>query len=197
MSMLSKEILDELYINKKLSSSMIASRLKCSENKVNYWLEKYAIPKRSISDAMYIKYNPKGDPFVIKEPKTIDEAILYGLGIGLYWGEGNKKNKNSIRLGNTDPQLVKKFIEFLEKSFNVKRSKLKFWIQIFSDISPKKSLKFWQKELNVLPSQFGKVTVTQSRGVGTYKNKMKYGVLTVYFNNTKLRDIMCKLIKDI
>lgn len=70
--------------------SEIAEQLECSLSRVKYWITRHSIETRSISDAAYIKHNPKGDPFVIKTPQNRFELILYGLGLGLYWGEGTK-----------------------------------------------------------------------------------------------------------
>jgi len=194
---LTRKILINLYVNKKLSCAEIAKSHNCSPQKVDYWLKKFHIPKRSISEAIYARHNPKGDPFSIRYPQTITEGILYGMGFGLYWGEGNKKDKASIRLGNTDPNLVKKFIEFLEKFFLINKKKLKFGLQIFNDMKKKDSLLFWRKKLQVGPEQFQKVIITPSRGEGTYREKSKYGVLTVYFNNKKLKGYFCKRIESI
>ena len=106
--MIPKEQLKELYTLKNYSSKQIGAILGCSETKINYWMRKHHIKKRSVSEAVYIKWNPDGDPFKIKTPANVEEAILYGLGLGLYWGEGTKSNKFSIRLGNTDPFFIKK-----------------------------------------------------------------------------------------
>ena len=157
---------------------------------------KYKIPKRSISEAVYLKKNPKGDPFKFNIPITEEDLILFGLGIGLYWGEGNKRNKHSIRLGNVDPNLIISFIKFLERIYCVDKNKLKFGLQIFSDISPLVAKKFWIAKLDISPSQFQKVVVTPTRGVGTYRYKSEYGVLTVYFNNSKLKKAMDGLIES-
>src|SRR3989344_1703110 len=137
---LSVDILSKLYSVKKYSVSEIAGVFKCSENRINYWIRKFKIQKRSLADAMYAKCNPDGDPFLVKEPKTLDEAKLLGLGLGLYWGEGNKRNKNSIRLGNTDPGIIKNFLRFLINIFGIKVEKLRFGLQIFSDMSKKEML---------------------------------------------------------
>ncbi|OHA02274.1 MAG: hypothetical protein A3H71_00970 [Candidatus Sungbacteria bacterium RIFCSPLOWO2_02_FULL_48_13b] len=193
----SKELLVTLYVRRKKSAKEISRLLNCSEHKIHYWLDRYRIFQRSISDALYIKHNPNGDPFHIKRPKTIEEGVLFGMGIGLYWGEGTKRNKNSIRLGNTDPKLIRKFIEFLRKMYGVKMSKLHFGLQIFSDMPPRQALQFWLNHLNVPASQFYKVTVTPARSIGTYRQKTRYGVLTVYCNNRKLRDIICQTIENI
>jgi len=185
-----KDILVELYISEQKSAKEIARRLGCSENKINYWIKKHGIPKRSISEAVYISYNPNGDPFLFKEVKTIDQAFLYGLGLGLYWGEGTKADKSSVRLGNTDPELINKFIEFLKEIFAIKKKDLRFGLQIFSDAKPSKALDFWSKKLNISKSQFYKVVITKSGRIGTYRKKNPNGVLTVYYHNKKLRDLL-------
>lgn len=192
-----ENLLRDLYVKKKRSSSEIAKLYRCSEHRINYWLKKYNIQKRNIGDAMYIKYNPDGDPFLVKTPKTMDDAKLMGIGLGLYWGEGNKKNKNSIRLGNTNPKIIGKFVEFLIRIFGIKKEKLRFGLQVFSDISPNEALCFWLKELrefDINKEQFFKVTVTPSRSIGTYREKSKFGVLTVHFANTKLKKIIDSLL---
>ncbi len=191
MTVWSAERLRKLYFQEKQSVAGIARRFGCSENKVNYWFSKYEIKKRTISDAVYLKYNPNGDPFVVREPETVDEAKLWGLGLGLYWGEGTKASKGAVRLGNTDPALIRTFITFLVQMFGVDRRRLRFGLQIFSDISPHKALAFWMKALKVSRVQFHpSIVITRSRKVGTYRRKSKYGVVTVYFANTKLRNII-------
>ncbi len=138
-----------------------------------------------------------GDPFLIKKPKTSDEFFLWGLGLGLYWGEGNKRNQMAIRLGNTDPDLVRIFLKFLEDLYGVHEMKFKFGLQIFNDMDPQKALRFWVKKLGVSPKQFGKVIVTPARGVGNYREKTKHGVLSVCVSNRKLRDLIVGEIERI
>lgn len=180
-----------------MSVAQIADFLKCSEHKINYWIKKFGIEKRSLSDAMYARHNPDGDPFKIKEIDNINDAKLFGIGLGLYWGEGNKKNKNSIRLGNTDPDIIKTFIDFLINILGAKKEKLKFGLQVFSDMFPNKTLNFWLNNLSkydINKRQFFKTTVTPSRSLGNYREKSKYGVLTVHFCNTKLKKIIDSML---
>jgi hypothetical protein len=193
--MIDKKLLIKLYLNSGKSALAISTILKCSPNKVNYWLDKHQIKKRSISDAIYLLKNPNGDPFKFNHPKSIERAILFGLGIGLYWGEGTKANKTSVRLGNTDPELIYFFINFLERIFSIKRNDLHFSLQIFSDMKEKDVLDFWIKKLRIGKSQFYKTTITPYRSIGNYRQKTKYGVLIVYYHNKKLRDKLLKLIE--
>lgn len=191
---LSKKELESLYIKNKKSVSEIAKFFNCSENKINYWLSKYKIIKRNISEAIYIKNNPKGDPFKIILPKTIEEAKLFGMGLGLYWGEGNKANKNTIRLGNSDSSLLKIFIKFLIKFFKIKKEDLKFHLHIFSDIDIIEAKDYWMNKLKIKESQIYKPFIAKSDKVGTYKNKSKHGVMTVYYGNVKLKKILMDLL---
>lgn len=197
MRLLSKEFLVESYLVDKRSAKQIARECGCSENKIHYWLKKFDIPKRTISDAVYVMNNPNGDPFCFQEPDSSEEWFLYGLGLGLYWGEGNKANTQAVRLGNTDPGLVRKFLEFLENLFLIDKTRLRFGLQIFSDTDPQLALQYWCKELSVSKNQFQKVVVTLSHKKGTYQKKSTYGVLTVYFSNTKLRDTIVTAIEGL
>ena len=192
-----KYSLMELYHNRNFSVKVIADTLNCSENKINYWFKKYGIRKRSISEAIYLKRNPAGDPFKKKELKTSEDFLLYGLGLGLYWGEGTKSNKLSVRLGNTNPLIIKTFLKFLYEIYAVDKNKLKFGLQVFNDMDPKKAKEFWITELQTTSDKFQKVIVSSPVGNGTYKNKTKYGVLTVYLHNKKLRDILCSEVEKI
>src|SRR3989338_5579621 len=170
---ISLQSLEELYVDKHKSASEIARKFNLSVNKVNYWLKKYGIVKRTISEAIYAKHNPKGDPFKLALPKTLDEAKLFGLGLGLYCGEGNKANKNTVRLGNSDPVLMKKFIEFLVKFFQIDRNDLRFHLHLFSDINIREAQDYWVKKLNIKKEQFYKPIVSISGSLGTYRNKSK------------------------
>lgn len=192
--MITKEVLLDLYVAKRMSVKAIADRLGYSRRGVKYWMDKHEIKTRSLSDAVYTWHHPNGDPFAFIPPKTKEEHQLFGLGLGLYWGEGTKANKGSVRLGNTDPEMIKVFMNFLIKFFSLERSDFRFGLQIFSDITEKDALDFWAKKLKISRSQFYKTMITPSGSVGTYRKKSKYGVLTIYYNNTKVRDMLVSFL---
>jgi hypothetical protein len=195
---LDKQTIEHMYVKERLSAKDIASRLCCSEHKVHYWLAKHRVPKRSISEAVYLVNNPTGDPFYEVKRRSHDDVFLYGLGLGLYWGEGTKRNKNAVRLGNTDPMLVRAFIAFLERCFGVAKNDLRFGLQVFSDIDPIMARMFWMEILEVRSDQFyKKIVCTKSGKMGTYRRKIPHGVLTVYFNNTRLQDRLVSRIEEI
>src|SRR5665213_633896 len=124
-STLQRQQLESLYLDDGLSMMEISNLLNCSNHKVVYWMDLYKIKRRSISDAVYQKNHPDGDPFDIKPIKTKKDIKLLGMGVGLYWGVGNKANKTSIRLGNTDPALLRVFMKFLIELLGVKKADLR------------------------------------------------------------------------
>lgn len=192
-----KDRLRILYLDNKKSVAQIASLFNCSQNRVNYWLNKFNIPKRTASEAMYQFKNPTGDPFRLVMPNTLDEGILFGIGLALYWGEGTKRGNGGMRITNSDPKLLRKYIDFLETFLTVDRKRFRFSIQIPDDVSPIQALKFWTKQLGFGREHFYKPLIIKVRGNGTYKYRTKYGTVIMYFNNTKLKKIICNLIENI
>ncbi len=187
--MIEKEVLESLYFDKKLSKMQISIELKISSSKVDYWFRKHKLNPRSRKDATYLHYNRGVEPFEIKMPSDMKDYFLYGLGLGLFWGEGNKVSPHSVRLGNTDLDLIKYFLKFITEFCGVKKSKIRFGLQIFNDIDVDTALLHWQTELGYGVSNFmPSVVVSPPQGKGTYRKKSEFGVLTVYVHNKHLRE---------
>ena len=167
----------------------IAKKIGCSNSGVKYLAEKYNIPRRSRSEANYIKYNPTGDPFKIKKLKTKKDIELFNLGIGLFLGEGTKKNKFNVALANSDPQILQLFLKFLREICGVKERKIKAALNIFNDIDIKEAVNFWSKITKISVDRINTTMVRKSKG-GTYKNKSHWGTLTVYVPNVRLKAIV-------
>jgi hypothetical protein len=190
-----KSLLIQFYQKEGKSMQEIADYYHCSLNRVQYWFGKYGIKTRNRSDALYLKNNPNGDPFALKQILSKKDLVLMGLGLGLWWGEGSKLHKGTVRLGNTDPRLISRFVFFLTEILGVKKNKIRFGLQIFTDIDPDIAKHFWMDSLHISEEQLlPSIVVTQSGKVGTYKKKSQYGVLTVYCSNIKLRKLLDDLM---
>ncbi len=186
---LSKEFLEEMYYGQNLSMVEIAERLGCSSNKVVYWMDKYGIERRDVSEAIYQRRNPDGDPFDIRRLETEEEREFFQLTVGLYIGEGNKKTRSEVSISNTDPRVVRAFIQFLSDICGVKVNDLFAGINVFDDVDLEEVQTYWETVTGLPRSQFHKPTVRPSRG-GTYTNKSKYGTVKVGIYNTKLHQII-------
>lgn len=182
-----KKELESLYLSGN-SMFEIAYRLKCSVNKVVYWMNKYKINKRSRSEALYIKLNPKGNPFKIKPFISTEDKFLFGLGLAIYWGEGEKISKGKVRVANTNPSLILVFREFLIKICQVDTSRIHYYIISFKDSDINEVRQYWSKLLAVSGEKFGKIVQISPRGKGSYRRKSLNGVCIIEFSNIKLKE---------
>ncbi|MFA5770634.1 MAG: hypothetical protein WC894_04035 [Patescibacteria group bacterium] len=90
----------------------------------------------------------------------------------LYWGEGNKKDFNLI---NSDPDLIKVFINGLASLFDVKKDDLKISIRIFEDLDKSECLNFWSTITGVPVNKFVRVNILK----GKKKGKLNHGMCRV------------------
>jgi hypothetical protein len=195
-SLISKETL-VLHYHSGKSMADIAKQLHCSIHKVVYWMDKYNITRRTRSEASYLQQNPTGDPFSIKLELSKEETFLYGLGLGIYWGEGEKVSKHAIRVANTDPYVIKTFVLFLFNICGVEKRKLSYSIVCFNDSDPDKVKSYWANELKTDKENFGKIVQIPMQGKGTYKRKSQYGVCTATVSNIKLKTWILEEINKI
>ncbi len=186
MPFFDKDKLSELY-SSGLSIKDISQQEKVSPHKIAYWMSKYNIKSRSRSEATYLKRNPCGDPFKIANIDCPEKAELLTLGIALYLGEGSKKQQHGIRLANSDPRIIKLFLNFLKIVCGVQKNRTKAWINIFDNGKYQESLDYWSKQTGISKNNFYS-PVIRTRKIGTYKNKSKYGTITIVFDNKKLLD---------
>ena len=169
----------------------------CSENKIVYWMKKYNIPRRTWSEATYVKSNPDGDPYKIKQLITVKDYLLYGLAMGIFWGEGTKRTPYSVRITNTDKNMIVVFRRFLRQVCQVKESKISYSIVCFNDSSPQDARNYWAKALEISPEKFGKITQIAKQGKGSYKRKSLYGVCTMQISNYKLKSWIDEQLAEI
>lgn len=186
MASFTKHTLIELY-SKGMSFTGISNHLRCSIHKVAYWMRKYNIKRRSRSEAAYLQANPQGNPFHIHYPRTSSEYFLYGLGLGIYWGEGTKATNFAVRVTNSDPGIIKTFRKFLISICHIDITRVRYSIVAFNDSDIHTVQSYWSKQLKISPDRFGKIVQIPAQGKGTYKRKSQFGVCTITVSNTKLK----------
>lgn len=62
----------------------------------------------------------------------------------LYWGEG-EKSESAIAFTNSDPIMVKLFINLFKKSFNTQKQKFRAFLHLHNYHNRKKQLEYWAK----------------------------------------------------
>ncbi|MCL5004774.1 MAG: hypothetical protein M1170_02420 [Patescibacteria group bacterium] len=110
----------------------------------------------------------------------------------LYWGEGTKKE---LSLTNTDPDLIRVFIESL-KELGIAKDKLRITIRIYEDINREKAIEYWAKIIKVPKSQILNVNILKGKKTG----KLEFGMCRLRITKSapyfKIIQSIIKLIKE-
>lgn len=107
------------------------------------------------------------------------ELFLFGLGLGLYWGDG-KKYGSTVCIANSDPRMLRAFINWLETICGVPKADLRVQLHLHQDVDPKKAVKYWRNKLCVQTNQFYKIMIDKRKGLNRKKGKLKYGTAHIY-----------------
>jgi len=102
---------------------------------------------------------------LIKKLYLRDKIFLL---VGIYWGEGTKKELNII---NSDAILLKAFIEFI-KEIGVTKNRIKASVRIYNDINHNKAIDYWANILDLKKDQFFRVETIK----GKKKGKLEFGM---------------------
>jgi hypothetical protein len=185
--MLNKSLLKKLYLKQQLSVKQIAVQLNYSTNKVVRSLEAHHIARRTISEAIYARRNPTGDPFKIHLPKNQVDRRLFDLAIGLYIGEGSKKAPGTVGLINGDPRVIRIFVQFMRRICGVEPTQLSAHLNLYDDVKLTDALRFWSNTTGVPRSQFDKPTL---RHRSDSLIKLPHGIISLRFYNIKLHRLV-------
>ncbi len=125
---------------------------------------------------------------------NINDKNIFKIAIAmLYLGEGAKKNQETA-IGNSNPLILKFFLIFLKKIFNIDINKIRCELYLRADQNSKKIKKFWMKELN-LPSTCFKQINIDKRTVGS-KTYIDYnGVCNLRCGNVAIQRELLYLSK--
>jgi hypothetical protein len=118
------------------------------------------------------------------EFKKLINDPLFLIGLGIYWGEGDKTDNGRVAVINTDPELLRTMVGFYRQCLGILDSSLRIGLFIYEDINKDATILFWSEKLKISRSQFIKLQVLKSRSRLT-KNKSKYGICSLYFSNTE------------
>lgn len=117
---------------------------------------------------------------------------LFITGLSIYWGEGDKINKHQVRISNTDPNLVRIFVEFLIKICKIEKGKIKSWILIYPDLDEKECLNFWKQRTGLKEENFTKTIIIN----GKHKTKkIRFGVCNITVSNRYFKEKMIKWLE--
>ncbi|MCK4355020.1 hypothetical protein KAW43_01545 [Candidatus Parcubacteria bacterium] len=122
----------------------------------------------------------------IKEIKNISDRELWLIGISLYWAEGYKEKSyrsGFVTLGNSDPNLIRIFLKWLQSICKIDKSDIHFRIYLHENAINKlpEVQKYWAKVTRFPKKEFQKVSWKKHKIRTNRKNVGKdyYGLLEV------------------
>jgi len=187
------------------SYSQIKDSLGISKSTVSYWLSgdfqsseiKEILTKRNIKESrkriqiLIDANNKKWKQWresallaALKEFQILYKNPLFISGIMLYWGEGDSKPKNPLRLSNTDPRMIKIYISFLRNILKIPEGKIKIGLILYPDIAAATAENFWKKVTLLPQNNFMKTQYIK----GNHPTKrLENGICMVVVNSVQFK----------
>ncbi len=199
-----------LELRKKgYSYSQIKEKLGLSKSTLSGWLSDYPLSAKRIQ--MLRDKNPRRiEKFRNTMKKKKDERLekvydkvgkdigvfskkdIFVAGWFLYWGEGLKTSSPTFGLSNTDPNMIRFFLRWVE-ILGVPKEKVTITLHLYSDMDINKEIYFWSKELSLPKSCFRKPVIKKTKLSGlTYKNGFGHGTCHVRIYNRDWAEYILK-----
>jgi len=210
MKIREREEARKLRKEKGLSLKRIAEELGVSKGSVSIWVRDISLTKtqmKVLDHNFKVKnsYNSRvAGAHALREQaakrhlewqqegreKTKEQDPLHLMGCMLYWCEGYRKNnRNTVSLSNSDPYLVRVFVNFLKKTLSLKNEDISFKINHYDDIvSLREAEKFWLKFLSLPRKCLRKATLNHLSFYSKRKKcgSLKYGTCCVMVHKTQV-----------
>jgi hypothetical protein len=114
---------------------------------------------------------------------------LHLAGAMLYWAEGDKRS-NAARLSNSDPELIRLFVQFLRTHFGVPDERLRVTCHLFADHIDRQIEieQFWLDLLQLPRTCLCKsfVNVYSKHSQKKRRNRLPYGTVRIGVHSTRV-----------
>ncbi len=111
----------------------------------------------------------------INEIKNISERDLWMIGTALYWGEGSKEKLNGslVQLGNSDPYLIKIFLEWLYEICKIPKSEInvRIYLHVTARHKLKKVQQYWSRATGFPIKDFQKI-IWKKNKINTHRKNV-------------------------
>lgn len=118
----------------------------------------------------------------------VDEQALFWIGLALFWAEGGRRERFSVRFANSDPVIIKAIMQFFRKICKVDDGKFTYSVHLHPNIEEIKAINFW---LKLTQSSFSQFRKSQTRISSASKRKrpihqLPFGTLHITICDTAL-----------
>lgn len=123
-------------------------------------------------------------------PKFFHEP-LFIAGLMLYWGEGDNKGGSIVRIANIKPSIIKIFYRFLLRYCKVDKHRIRLSLVLYKEHNNLECKKYWSDKIGLPLDQFIKSQYIVGKSL---KNRIPYGVATLYVTSCELKEKILKWI---
>lgn len=190
------------HLRKKgLSLKEIATQLKTSKSSVSQWVRDVKLTKGQVA---FLKHKTflkevikkrvatrldnefqKRELIINQHKKSlsniklIPKALAF-IGSTLYWAEGGKSDKSRMfKFSNSDPEMIRVMMNFLNKSCQVPKEKFRGHIQLHPHLDQKSAEQYWSNISNIPLDQFYKTSLAHSRASKNTRDSLPFGTFNI------------------
>ncbi len=191
------------YRRKGYSYNMISQKLGLAKSTLSDWLKEIPYTPNKEVIARIGKAKAKSAEFKnrqkienIKEMKDLakrelgklSKRDLWLLGIGLYWGEGDKRG--GIRLMNSDPEIIKIVISWFKKICGANNENFTLTIHGYPDTNIIKTTNYWSEITGIPKSQFKKPQIDKrTNKLAIKRGKLPYGTIKLVIKSNGKKEL--------
>lgn len=197
----------ELRIKHKLGYATIAKQLNVSKSTLSRWLKDLPLSEKRIHElrrenwargeasrelfrqTMRQKREEKDAQIYEEQRKqlgTLSRQSVFVAGLMLYLAEGDKKDIYHIGLANTDPEIIKFFLRWLQDFLKIPQSRIRIQLHLYESMNINKERVFWQKQTGLPRDQFYKDQIRKIRPDSfSYSESFRHGTCKIYVNGRK------------
>lgn len=198
-----------------MSYSQIKKILKVSKSTLSLWLRNYPLSKQRIRElrdwneqriercreTKRKKKEKRLKQFYKEQRKLVfplSKREYFLAGLFLYWGEGYKSQLTKLSISNTDPSIIKFFINWLIRSLSIPKEKIKIQLHLYTDMNVREKINFWSKTLNIPLNQFTKPYIKKNSSVRiNHKGGFGHDACNVRVGNARISERILMAIKAI
>ncbi|MBI4708702.1 MAG: hypothetical protein HY764_00670 [Candidatus Portnoybacteria bacterium] len=212
MPRLKKQFLKAQALRRRgLSLNEISGKLKISKSTASLWLRDFILSdkasarlsKRLTSGQLISAKNRKEktdasrlacfmagvDLIDDRNQILCDKGILKIMCALMYYCEGGKSHDGEVQFTNSDPKLIRAFLNLLRRSFQLVESKFRVSLHIHKYHLVKEQIKFWSDVAKIPSSQFIKPYIKPNAGKNI-KSGYAGCVNIKYYDATVARELL-------
>lgn len=187
------------------SYSQIRDEVGAGKGVLSYWLKNYPLTEEQ-KTRLYDKRDIWVEKFreSMRRKREANLKLIYDrqkkywgrftqrdlmiMGVGLYWGEG-QKGGSSVSVCNTDPDVILLCLFWLETCFGINRNdkRLRIYLHLYSDMKVEESVIYWRDILGVSRDQFTKPYIKQSSRAGLTYKSFGHGTCRIQLADAKIK----------